>query len=275
MAKNKSVQIISAQPETILDYIKKVWNARLLIVSFSKRDIQTKYAQTLLGIAWTLLQPITGIIIFTFFFQYILKIKLEEAPYPVFALIGFTAWNLWSSTFQQGSLSIFEQRGLLSKVYFPKIILPLSKALTGTFDFIIALTLLIILIPFYKIHVSWRLIIIPLFYLIQIIFSVSFAIILAVSSVKRRDLFHFVPYILNFGIWASPVFYAITLFPEKWQFIFNYNPIALCIEGYRWCIFNNYPFRIELLYSLPIVFTFSIIALVMMKKNDDHFTDHI
>lgn len=271
----KATEIISSEPDSLRTYLCKIWDYRLLILSFAKRDIQTKYAQTVLGLAWTLLQPVTGIFIFTLFFNYILQIKLDGISYPVFALIGFSAWNLWSSIFQQGSIAIFEQRTLLSKVYFPKIILPISKVLTGSFDFLIMLLLLIVLIPIYDIDLTWRMILLPLFYFIQITFALSCAIILSVLSLKKRDFFHIIPYILNFGIWATPVFYSISLFPEKWRFAFQYNPIALCIEGYRWCIFSNYIFDKNLFISILIVMLLAISAVVLIKKTETKFVDQL
>lgn len=271
----KANKIITSEPDSLGAYFSKIWKYRMLILSFSKREIKAKYAQTLLGLIWTLLQPITGIIIFTFFFEHILKIEQSDYPYPLFALIGFTSWNLWAYIFQQGSTSIFEQRNLLSKVYFPKVILPLSKVLTGSFDFLISFILLLVLIPFFKVAITWKIIILPFFFLLQIVFAVSCAIILAVISINKRDFFHIIPYISNFGIWLTPVFYSIQLFPEKWRFIFQYNPIALCIEGYRWCIFNNYTLNQSLFLSLPIIVILFLVSIILIKKNDDLFVDQL
>lgn len=270
---NQKKQIISSESDDLISYLKKIWLYRQLIVSFAIRDIKSKYAQTILGLGWTLLQPITGIIIFTFFFEYILHMKIELIPYPIFAFLGYITWNLFANIFQQGSTSIFDQRNLLSKIYFPKIILPLSKVISCSFDFILTISLLIILIPFYRIDLSWSILFIPIFYLIQIIFSLSCAVILSVLTLKKRDLFHIIPYIINFGIWATPVFYSIDIFPQKWIGGFNFNPIALCIEGYRACMFENYVFQYSLLWSLPIVMILLIISLILINKSEDKFAE--
>lgn len=272
----KIIKVISAQPDTFREYFLKIWNYRQLILSFAKKDIQAKYAQTFLGISWTLLQPISGLLIFTFFFEYVLKLKTFSVPFPVFAFIGFSAWNFWSSILNQGSTAIFDRRELLSKVYFPKIILPLSKVLTSSFDFFISLSLLIILIPAFKLSFAYKMIFIPIIYSLQVIFSFSCSIILAVISLRKRDFFHIVPYVMNFGIWLTPVFYQISLFPEKWKFFFYINPIALCIEGYRWCIFEYYPIDEKLFYyNLPIIAILFIIAISLMKKSENQFVDEI
>lgn len=271
----KSIKILSAEPDTFFQYLKKIWEYKNLILSFAIKDIKTKYAQTFLGISWTLLQPLTGVIIFSLFFGFVLNIREPKFSYPVFALIGFSSWNLWSFIFLQGSHSVFEQRNLISKVYFPKIVLPLSKVITGSFDFLISSILLIFLILLFQVEVSWRVVLLPFFFILQIVFAVSCALILAVISIKKRDFFHIIPYILNFGIWLTPVFYAIQVFPEKWRFIFNYNPIALCIEGYRWCIFDRYVLDLKLFYSLPIILIIVFIAIVLIKKNEDKFVEII
>ncbi len=271
----KSIKILSAEPDTFLEYLRKIWEYKSLILSFAVKDIKSKYAQTFLGISWTLLQPLTGVIIFSLFFGFVLNIREPKFSYPVFALIGFSSWNLWSFIFLQGSHSVFEQRNLISKVYFPKIVLPLSKVITGSFDFLISSILLIFLILLFQVEVSWRVVLLPFFFILQIVFAVSCALILAVISIKKRDFFHIIPYILNFGIWLTPVFYAIQVFPEKWRFIFNYNPIALCIEGYRWCIFDRYVLDLKLFYSLPIILIIVFIAIVLIKKNEDKFVEII
>jgi lipopolysaccharide transport system permease protein len=272
----KPIRTITSEQDSIVTYLQKVWEYKSLILSFTKMDIKAKYAQTFLGVTWTLLQPISGLLIFTFFFEYILKNQTFSVPFPVFAFIGFSAWNFWSNILNQGSTAIFDRRELLSKVYFPKIILPLSKVLTSSFDFFISLSLLIILIPAFKLNFSFKIILLPFVYFLQIIFSFSCSVILAIISLRKRDFFHIIPYVMNFGIWLTPVFYQINLFPEKWKFFFYINPIALCVEGYRWCIFEFYTIDEKLFYyNIPIIAILFIFAITLINKNENQFVERI
>lgn len=269
----KKRNVITAGPDSFIQYLSKAWQYRSLAVTFTRRDLRVKYAQTWLGIGWTLIQPIAGLLIFTLFFGYLFKVDTGNMPYPIFVYLGLTSWNFFTYIFFQGATSVLDNRELIKKVYFPKIILPFSKVLTGGVDYLLSLLILLVLIPVYGYPLSWKLVFVPLFVLYVILIGISAALWLSLLTFRKRDLYHIVPFVINFGIWLTPVFYTSSILPPEYRFLFMLNPMATVVEGFRYCLSGGPWPHVGYLYSVPVVLLLFVGALLVFRKMEDRMTD--
>lgn len=268
--------VISSEKDSLKVYLQKIYFHKSLILTLAKRDLKVKYAQTSLGLLWTAIQPLTGLLIFTFFFNKVMKIEsIPESGYAVFAFTGMTSWYFFSYLVYQSSTSLIQNQELMKKIYFPKLILPISKVLVGLVDFGISMILLLIIMMINGIVPSWHIIFLPIFILLNITVGLSVSIWLSALTVKKRDLQHIVPYLMNFGIWLTPVFFPATLIPEKYRALLYLNPMAGIVEGFRWCIWEYGQY--DIYYSIGIAL--SILLLVSgvwyFRKVEDEIVDYI
>jgi len=225
--------------------------------SLAKRDVKAKYTQTVLGILWSVIQPLTGLLIFTIFFDKLIKVDTNNIPYPLFAFSGMVAWYFYTFIVNQGGTSLVDSQYLLKKFYFPRLILPLSKVLVGLVDFGISVILLIILMIILGGMPSFLILLFPVFLLLAVLTGLSIAIWLSALTIRYRDLQHIIPYLINFSIWLTPVFYPSTLVPESYHFILYLNPMAGIIAGFRWCLLGDLIPSINYLWGiLPVIFIF-------------------
>lgn len=236
------MKIISSDNDSISDYLSETKEKSALILSLARRDIKIKYAQSFLGIFWVIIQPITGALIFTFFFTQMFSFgEGLEIPYHLFAFSGYLCWLLFSQLINVAGTSLMQEENLIKKVYFPRIIIPTSKLLVQLFDFLVGLIALVLISCFYDLAVLYRFIFtIPAVILILIN---GFAIVLWLSAltIRFRDLHHIIPYLINFGIWLTPVFFPSQFFPEKFRFLLEINPLAYDLDLFR-----------SILYGLPL-----------------------
>ncbi len=220
-------------------YLRKVYGFRGLIVSLARRDLRLKYAQTFLGILWILLQPLTGLVIFSVLFGVLLKIDTGAVPYPLFAFSGIMGWTLFASVLNQSGNSLVSSQDLMHHISFPRLILPVSKMLISLVEFLGILALMAFLMVFMQVIPSWKIVFLPLFVLMNLILGLTVGIWLSAASIRYRDFHHIIPYVLNFGIWLTPVYYPGTLIPDKFVFLLHLNPMAGIISGYRWVLFDQ------------------------------------
>ncbi len=267
-------RIISSEQDSLADYFKKVVQHRALILTLAKRDLKVKYAQTYLGLAWTIVQPLTAVVVFSLFFSVLLEVK-NDYPYVLFVLSGVLIWNLFNYIFSQGSTSLTNNQDLIRKLYFPKIILPLSKVLVALVEFGVTLVLLVGLLIFFQINIGWQIIFSPLIIAITIVFSTAVTLILSAATIKNRDLNHIIPFLINFGIWFTPVFYPVSIIPEKFSTLIYLNPMAGFIELFRWSIGLQQVFNPYYLMSVLVSFILLLISLVYFVKTEDSIADKI
>jgi lipopolysaccharide transport system permease protein len=237
------IKVISNQQEGLVSYFKKVWQYRHLLLNLTRRDLRVKYAQTSLGVVWIILQPITGMAIFTLILGNLINL-LEfdiEIPYYLFAYSGYAVWLYFSYIVNAGGVSLKAEEALVKKVYFPRLIIPLSKALVGLVDFLVAMVVLLILMPFVGENPSLNFWAFPLYLLLASMAGLAIAIWLSALTIRYRDLHHFIPYIINFGIWLTPVFYPASIIPKEFYWLNYFNPMTGITEGFRWAIFNTPP----------------------------------
>jgi lipopolysaccharide transport system permease protein len=271
----KEVNIISAERDALSDYIRKVWKYRSLIITFAKRDLKVKYAQTFLGIFWILLQPIPSVVIFAFFFGRLMNADTGMLPYAVFALTGMIGWNYFTNLTSSIGNSLIDSQHILKKIYFPKIILPLSKVLVGGVDFLVSFALIILAMLFFSVFPNWKIIFFPLFFLFNILTGFCIGIWISSLTFRYRDFQHVAPYIINFCIWLTPVFYPITLLPKQFTSLMYLNPMAFVIEGYRFTLVGDKaPSPYFLISVIPVLLLF-VLGLLYFRKIEDEIADFI
>jgi lipopolysaccharide transport system permease protein len=236
-----SKRTITAKDQPVGAYLQRLWSFRRLVKLLALRDLKVQYAQTVLGISWSILQPLTGLLIFTFFFDKIMNIDTGGIPYPLIAFSGMISWYYFGFMVGNGGTSLIQSQELIRKINFPKLVLPLSKSLTGFIEFGISLVLLFIMMLILRYPVSINLVFLPLFLIMNIITGLTVAIWLGSLTVRYRDFQHIIPYLINFGIWVTPVFYPSTLIPEKYKVLLYLNPMAGVISGFRFCLLGTPP----------------------------------
>jgi len=250
-------KIIEPAKKPVLTIVRQIYQFRSILYTLAKRDVKAKYTQTVLGILWSVIQPLTGLLIFTIFFDKLIKVDTNNIPYPLFAFSGMVAWYFYTFIVNQGGTSLVDSQYLLKKIYFPRLILPLSKVLVGLVDFGISVILLIILMIFLGGMPSFLILLFPVFLLLAVLTGLSIAIWLSALTIRYRDLQHIIPYLINFSIWLTPVFYPSTLVPESYHFILYLNPMAGIIAGFRWCLLGDLIPSINYLWGiLPVIFIF-------------------
>lgn len=237
MEDRKVVRVISNKSDSLKDYIVKVWSFKYYIAVFLQRDLKQKYAQTLLGIGWSIIQPVFFLTIYTIFFSLILEIDYAY-PYVLFVMSGLIIWNLSTSIIINSTTTFYQNTDLIKKAYFPKILLPLSKIASSLVDFFISFLLFILLLFYYKIPLSPRILLFPFLPIILIFFSLGTSLIITSLTLKKRDILHAVPFMINVGIWLTPVFYSVSIIPDDYQSYIYLNPIAAVIHLTRVIFFN-------------------------------------
>jgi lipopolysaccharide transport system permease protein len=265
--------VINANSESLSNYLRKIWLNRSLILTLAKRDLKIKYAQTFLGLVWTIVQPLTAVIVFTLFFTGVLNFELDY-PYILFVLSGVLMWGLFQYIFSQSSNALIQNADLIRKIAFPKIILPLSKILLGLVEFGIGFIMLLIIMIYYQVSFQWKMLALLLVLIPLIMFALGIAFILSAVTLRKRDLFHIVPFIVNFGIWLTPVFYPVNLIPEKFEQFIYVNPIACSIQLFRWSFFDE-ALNPSIWMGLCISFIIFILGFYAFKKAEDKIIDII
>ncbi|MFT5780020.1 MAG: lipopolysaccharide transport system permease protein [Crocinitomicaceae bacterium] len=267
--------IIDSQPIGLKDYIQRIIRYRSLIFALAKRDVKAKYTQTTLGVLWAIIQPIIALLIFSVFFQGLIKLETGDVPYPVFAFSGMILWYYFSNIIHQSGSALVAEQDLIKKIYFPRLILPLYKAFIGLFELGIAFLLLIIILLIWKVDISYKICFAPLIILLVTFIGLTVSIWLNALTVRKRDLLHLVPYLINYGIWLTPVFYPSTIIPEPYQdWLYYLNPIAVTIELFRAALLDL-PFEwMHCISFIPVLLMF-VVGVYVFKKTEKNIADYV
>lgn len=271
--KERMKTVITAENDTLSEYLGKVWRHRSFILVLAKRDLKIKYAQTMLGVAWTVVQPLVAMLVFTLFFSLLLDVKTEY-PYVLFVLSGVVCWNLFNYIFSHSSTSLMNSQDLIKKVSFPKIVLPISKLLVASVELGISLIPLMLLMFWFRIPVGFNIILFPLVLFVIMIFSLGLSLILAASTLRYRDLHHLIPFLVNFGIWFTPVFYPVSLIPNQYKDYLYINPMASFISMFRWSLFGD-PISVVALSGVMTAVIFLVIGVIYFKRVEDKISETI
>lgn len=220
-------------------YWQDLWRYRELFYCLAWRDILVRYKQTFLGVAWTVLRPFLIMVVFTLVFGKLAKIPSGDIPYPILVLTGLLPWQFFSNSFSDASNSLLSSSGLLTKVYFPRLIVPATSVIVSLIDFLISCLILLVMLFAYKVTPDWKITLVPAFLLWVFLFALGAGLFISALTVKYRDFRHIVPFVIQFGLYISPVGFSSTIVPEKWKFLFYLNPIAGIVDGFRYAILNQ------------------------------------
>ncbi len=267
------MQEIKSTPDSIRTYLKKIWVHRYMILVLAKRDLKIKYAQTIIGVTWTLVYPATAVIIYTVFFSSVLNIKAQY-PYSLFVLSGVVCWGIFSYIFNQAGPSLLNNSDIVKKMQFPKIIIPLSKCILALVEFVISFAFFIALLFVFEIPFSWLWLLFPLAIIPVFLFATGSALLLSGGTIKKRDLFHIIPFIVNFSIWFTPVFYPVNIIPDKYQYVLNVNPISSSINLFRHIFFND-PLNLFSFVGLMLALIVFILGIGYFKFIEEKINDTI
>jgi lipopolysaccharide transport system permease protein len=217
-----------------------LWTYRELIFFMVWRDIKVKYKQTLLGMAWAIIQPVMTMIVFTFVFGKVAKLPTDGIPYPVFSFTGLLPWGLFATALNQGSRSLVMHNNMVTKIYFPRLILPMSAVFSGLVDFFISFFILIGLMVYYKVTPAWgQLWTLPLFLVLALVTALGVALWLSAVNVKYRDVNQALPFITQFWLLATPVAYSFSSLSKKAQLVLSLNPMTGVVNGFRWALLGT------------------------------------
>ncbi|HEX6162962.1 MAG TPA: ABC transporter permease [Vicinamibacterales bacterium] len=268
------VRIRPASGWNALD-LASVWAYRELVYYMVWRDIKVRYKQTVLGVGWAVLQPLASMVVFTVIFGRLAQLPSDGVPYPVFTLAALAPWQLFSSGFTGASGSVTGNAGVISKVYFPRLIVPLAAVAATVVDFAISLLLLFALMIWYGVPLTATLAFLPLFAAIAMLTAFAAGLWTASLNVKYRDVRYLLPYFLQLWLFASPVVYSITLVPEKYQAIYALNPLVGVIQGFRWALFGGQSPWPLMTGSLAVALVMLLSGLYYFRRAEEQFSDFL
>src|SRR6266513_303740 len=233
---HQAPELIIEAGHTERNYWRDLFRYRELFYFLAWRDVLVRYKQTVIGVLWAVIRPFLTMIVFTFVFGRIAKLPPEGVPYPVMVFAAMLPWQLFATSLAEGSASLISNANLISKVYFPRLIIPASAVIVSFVDFAISMVLLVLLMMFYHVWPSWPLLALPVFTALALLASAGAGVWLAALNVKYRDFRYVVPFIVQFGLYISPVGFSSSIVPEKWRLIYSLNPMVGVIDGFRWSI---------------------------------------
>jgi lipopolysaccharide transport system permease protein len=256
--------------------LKELWDYRELLWALTLREVQLRYRQTFLGVTWVIIQPLITTAIFTVIFGRLIGVQSENVSYSLFAYAGLLPWNVFSQSLQRAGVSLTRDIRLITRVFFPRIIIPMSNSASTLIDFFVSFAMLIILLFIFKLQVSINILTIPFLLFFDMILSVGVGIIFAALNVFYRDFTYVLPFVIQVWMYASPLAYSSEIIPEKWVWLYNLNPMVGIIDGFRWAIFGTTEFPLNSLICSVIISTLIfIIGLVIFRRLERSFADVI
>jgi len=277
MLDNEKDVIIIEPGRTEKNYWRDLWRYRELFYFLSWRDILVRYKQTVIGIAWSVIRPVLTMVVFTIIFGKIAKLPSGNVPYPIMVFTALLPWQFFASALQDSSNSLIGNANMISKVYFPRMIVPASSIIVAFVDFLVSFILLLLLMAWYRFVPSYKIIFIPLFLLMALIFSFGAGLLIAALNVKYRDFKYIVPFIVQFGLYISPVGFSSNVVPAKWRFLYSLNPMVGVIDGFRWAILGkgiDFYFT-GFILSIVLIFIILAIGIWYFRKTEKTFADRI
>ncbi len=239
MSHNSQTELVIEAGRTESQYWKDLWRYRELFYFLAWRDILVRYKQTAIGVAWALIRPFLTMIVFTFVFGKLAKLPSEGVPYPILVFAAMLPWQFFANALSECSNSLITNANLISKVYFPRIIVPASAVIVSFVDFLISGMILLALMIWYNFVPDWRILTLPLFISIAFAAAIGAGLWLAALTVEYRDFRYIVPFIVQLGLYISPVGFSSGIVPQQWRLLYSLNPMVGVIDGFRWAILSG------------------------------------
>ncbi|MBN1451220.1 MAG: ABC transporter permease [Anaerolineales bacterium] len=269
------IVIEPARVWTSLD-LKEIWQYRELLFFLTWRDIMVRYKQTALGAAWAILQPLLTMIVFSIVFGQLAGLPSDGIPYPIFTYTALLPWQLFAFSLTQSSNSLISNQNLITKVYFPRLIIPISSMLAGVVDFAIAFIVLLGMMAYYKVVPTLAILYLPLFILLALASALAVGIWLSALSVEYRDVRYVVPFLTQFWMYATPIAYSSTLIPDSWRWLYSLNPMVGVVESFRWALLGTGRSVGPMIWaSTGMVLILLLGGLIYFRRLEDSFADVI
>ena len=259
-------------------YWLDLWRYRELFQVLAWRDLAVRYKQTVIGVTWALLRPLLMMIVFTVIFGHIAKLPSDgNTPYALMVLAGILPWTFFSSGLSEASNSLINNTSLISKVYFPRLIVPIATIVVAFVDFLISFCILLLLMGWYRFFPDWRIFLLPIFTLLAFLASVGPAVWITSLNVKYRDFRFVIPFIVQFGLYVSPVGFSSNVVPSQWRLLYSLDPLVGVIDGFRWCILRGQAelYLPGLLSSVIVIAFFLWFGVRQFRKTEKGFADLI
>ena len=270
-------EIVLEAGRTEGQYWRDLWRYRELFYFLAWRDILVRYKQTVIGIAWALIRPLLTMVVFTVVFGKIAKLPSEGVPYPLLVFAAMLPWQFFATALGEASNSLIGNSNLISKIYFPRLIVPAGSVITSFVDFLISGAFLVALMAWYRFVPDWRLLTLPFFILLAFAAALGSGLFLAALNVEYRDFRHIVPFIVQFGMYISPVGFSSSVVPEKWRLLYSLNPMVGVIDGFRWALLGGKT-QLDvtaLAMSLTVISALLILGIWYFRKTERTFADVI
>ncbi len=265
--------LIKSEESGVQLNLGELWYYRELLNFLTLRDIKVRYKQTVMGLAWVIIQPLTTMLIFTLVFNRFVRLDAGALPYPLFALSGLLLWLFFANAVTNSTHSLVSNANLITKVYFPRMFIPAASVGAGLVDLAVAFLLLIVLCFYYRVPLTLNLLLLPLFVFLMAVLALGVGLLSAAVTVKYRDLRHALPFIIQLWMFASPVIYPTSIVPERWQWLVTINPIAGIIEGFRACLTGG-PFDwLHVSIAAAITVTILVCSGYIFRRFEHTFAD--
>jgi len=271
-------EIIIEPGRTEKNYWSDLWRYRELFIILSWRDLSVRYKQTIIGILWAIIRPLLTMVVFTVIFGRVAKLPSDgNAPYALMVFAAMLPWTLFSNSLGEASNSLIGNANLISKVYFPRLIIPAATLVTALVDFLISFVILVAMMIYYQFMPGWQIAFIPFFIILALLASLGPGLWITALNVKYRDFRYVIPFLVQFGLYVSPVGFSSNVVPEKWRLLYSLNPMVGVIDGFRWCILGgNSPIYLPGFFlSLAIIAFFLSLGVSRFRKMEKTFADII
>jgi lipopolysaccharide transport system permease protein len=261
----------------LANYWQEAWSYRELFFFLAWRDILVRYKQTVIGIVWAVIRPILTMVVFTIVFGKIANLPSDGIPYPVLVFSASLPWQFFANALQESSSSMVSNSSMIAKIYFPRLVIPASTVVTGLVDFLISCGILVVIMAAYQFYPTWRIALLPFFLLLAIGTALGAGLWFAALNVTYRDFRYVVPFLIQFGLYISPVGFSSSVIPDQWRWLYSLNPMVGVIDGFRWAISGQdlsfyWP---GFIFSIVLTITLFLSGTWFFRKTERTFADVI
>ena len=265
--------LIKSEESGVQLNLSELWHFRELLYFLTLRDVKVRYKQTLMGLAWVIIQPLVTMLIFTLVFNRFVRLDAGPLPYPLFALSGLLLWLFFANAVTNSTNSLINNSNLITKVYFPRMFITAASVGAGLVDLAVAFVLLIVMFLYYGMTLTLNILLLPLFILLMTLLALGVGLLSAALTVKYRDLRHALPFIIQLWLFASPVIYPISVVPERWKWLVIVNPVAGIIEGFRAALIGQTFNWLQLSVSTAMTLVLLGCSIYVFRRIEDTFAD--
>lgn len=271
----KDFDLIIEPNRTTTDFLMELVRYRELFAFLAWRDILIRYKQTVIGVAWSVIRPLISMVIFTFVFGRVAKLPNEGVPYAIMVFAAMLPWQYFANAMQESSSSLIRSAQLVGKIYFPRIILPTASVIVSAVDFLISLCLLFMLMAWYRFLPSPMIVLLPVFFIPATMTALGIGYWFSAFGVKYRDFHHLLPFMVQFGLYVSPVGFSSSIVPQRWRLIYSLNPMVGVIDGFRWCVYGMPLYMPGFILSLIISVICFFSGIWFFRRFERSFADFI